>query len=44
LHVADKRRSERKDPGTRAQRQAMVTASGPVFPPMDPIGPDADDD
>lgn len=44
LLVADKRRAERKDPGTRAQRQAMVTASGPVFPPMDPIGPTEDDD
>ncbi|GAA6047025.1 hypothetical protein JCM3770_004158 [Rhodotorula araucariae] len=44
LLVADKRRAERKDPALRAQRQAMVTASGPIFPPLNSIIPDDEDD
>ncbi|BGP39590.1 hypothetical protein JCM10450v2_003558 [Rhodotorula kratochvilovae] len=44
LLVADKRRAERQDPALRAQRQAMVTASGPVFPPLNSIIPDSEDD
>ncbi|GAA5885713.1 hypothetical protein JCM6882_007538 [Rhodosporidiobolus microsporus] len=45
LLVADKRRSENKDPALRRQRQAMSILSGPSFPPPQSIhGPDEDDE
>ncbi|BGP07684.1 hypothetical protein JCM10049v2_003524 [Rhodotorula toruloides] len=42
LRIADKRRSERKDPAFRAQRQAIVS-SGPHFPPIEAMIPDDED-
>ncbi|GAA6027725.1 hypothetical protein JCM8097_008002 [Rhodosporidiobolus ruineniae] len=43
LLVADKRRSEAKDPEMRRQRHAMSVLSGPSFPPPQSIhGPDED--
>ncbi|GAA5928468.1 hypothetical protein JCM10213_005744, partial [Rhodosporidiobolus nylandii] len=44
LIVADKRRTEAKDPELRRQRHAMSVLAGPSFPPPQSIcGPDEDD-
>lgn len=42
LRIADRRRTERKDPAYRAKRQAIVS-SGPNFPPIEAMIPEDDD-